>query len=471
MPTPRTRRRTTSTAEPSVDRTPTKVNIPEGTKAQIREQIGGKEVIYEAEVEEVEEPEQGTLEDDTDEGEDSDSSFEIEVEERPLTPIERLFYMIELARESHGLPDTQFIAHLTREADHLTDTFSSMCHEDVELGTMRFNTQDRFAFTGALQRMNNNSGGRFIVNILQVDGRQLTYLRQNPRRTWESNEQQVWSRLLIPEPNKLIAEQVANNGNSTSEIAQAMLKMAEMNQQNHNQLMQALNRQPEKSTLEKAIEQKMLNDLLNPPERKEQEGFNINKFTEQVMMQGAVVNGIGEAFNAMIHREPAAPPEPTAMDIIERVSNMPVAQNLLNGLINIGGMIAEKKGLIAPETVDTTASQVQNLEDDNADMKELLTTIIDELESDRVLDSSNITIQELRVDFPDQIEQLQTMCQIAPFEGVFKLLVERSAKIEPFPFADFLDVEQTQATNSYVWNERGAKLIARLQEFYEYIKQ
>jgi len=45
-----------------------------------------------------------------------------------------------------------------------------------------------------------------------------------------------------------------------------------------------------------------------------------------------------------------------------------------------------------------------------------------------------------------------------------------TANMDPHPFIPFLDVPATQAAKAYVWNERGNKMLARLQEFYTFVR-
>ena len=124
------------------------------------------------------------------------------------------------------------------------------------------------------------------------------------------------------------------------------------------------------------------------------------------------------------------------------------------------------------ETVINPQPNQLNTATGSNDMNELLQDVIDELESDSVLDDKNEFLIELKSDYPTQTMMITSLCKTNTFENVLQLLITQADSAKPVnPFAEFLDVAETQKQQKYVWTERGNKLIKRLNEFYEFAKK
>lgn len=470
MPTPRTRRLSTP-IEAGKDVTPTEVVFNEdGNDAEIVEQIGGKTVHYNAKVKKGET--ENEREDQTNDREfanldDIDESANYPQIQK--TPLDNLFDDIQFSVENENLYDS-FFAKLVREADAINDRFNIPCKDIVELGVIQFSSLDRFNFIPAVQKTNGNSGGRFSIAIFTHDYKAFETMRNMSFRA-----RPVGLKLVVqnpaPEP---IAPVNSNNGNN--EMAQILAKMVEMQQANHNQLMQAMHRKPDKSTLELAIEQKVLNDILNPPTNNNSN--NGNDIIASVMQSAAVVTGLSDAFARNLNREPKADPEPDWIDKLNKIADSPVAKELIERVGDIGEAIAVSR-LNLPANAQADSTNNNNMQNPTeqqppqeiTEAQSLILDIIDELESENALDATNETIKELQGEYPDQFSDLVSICQSGmPFDSVFNLLTNRASKMQPFPFLQFLDLEQTNTQQKHVWNGAGLKLIERLKELYEYLK-
>lgn len=475
-----TRRRNSVPVETSKDTTKTKVVIPEGTEAEIMEQIGGKTVAYKAQVQEDES--QNEDQNETNQFED----IPVFTQEPPApaiwkSPLDKLFDDIIYCVENENVYDS-FIAKLLRKPDNMNDKFNVPCRDFIDIGAFSFASTDRFSFTQAIQDANDNSGGRFQISIFTSDYKQLDTHR-NPAM---SNATQWHHREPLQFPRPVIAELVIPNPKpkpfiegeapqQQSGIGAVLLKMTEMMNANHNALMSALRQQPQKSELEttlmSAMVQKITGDIMNPP---------TNGNVDALQSTMVAMFTAPEMARKMVERAfPEPPPErePTLLDQVKEVLEIPAVKDASGRVMDIVEA-ASVKGLKLNETTpDQTTGDYQPPQSNpelitmNEDQIELITTIVEELESENKLDGDNETLKELREDFPDQFTDLVAMCQSgAPFESVFNILVHKATKIQPFPFQAYLNVEQTQVTNQWVWNEQGEKIIARLRELYEYLK-
>jgi len=246
--------------------------------------------------------------------------------------------------------------------------------------------------------------------------------------------------------------------------------------------LQTLQRPPEKSLIQLAYEQKQIDKIINS----ESKGFDVNEFTQSIMTQGAVMAGLGEAFNKMIFREPPAPPEPDTWDRIMQVASHPVAGQVVNKLMEVGDAFAsvklDKMSAEVPHAnpnefqppIDSQDSQdPQDSQDSVQPMQALINEIIDELESENPLDNTNETIKELQTEFPKEYGMIRMMCKgLDTFDEAFGTLLESTVQIQPYPFSEFLDIPamQTAGKGVYLVNERGEKMKKRLEEFYNYVR-
>ena len=457
----------------------TEIIVDDETEANITETINSKgetvkRVNYTAKVKEndvIETDENTENPDENFDNENDDSFIDNESDEIPKDKLDKMFDDIE--RVSSGI-NSVFFAKVTRQPDSLSDNFFNRCGGEMPLGVFQFSLRDRFNFIPQIQKINGNSGGYF--NILIFDGQQkplgwsyrIGYSRETGFKHIGCHN------VLVPNPALIETPNANGQPQQNGSLEMVFGKMAEMMQQNHNQLMQVINRQPEKSTLEKAIEQKMLNDLLNPPQQ-QASGF------EQTMASIMAMPVMVEKMSAKMFPAPPVEREPTTLDTIQSIVAMPVVENTATAVLNGLSLLIESKmqekqqGVIQnlpnEVVINPQPNQITTATETD-DMKELLQDVIEELESDSVLDDKNEFLIELKNDYPTQTMMITSLCKTNPFENVLQLLIAEADKVKPVnPFAEFLDVAETQKQQKYVWTERGNKLIKRLNEFYEFAKK
>ena len=457
----------------------TEIIVEDETEANITETINSKgetvkRVNYTAKVKEndvIETDENTENPDENFDNENDDSFIDNESDEIPKDKLDKMFDDIE--RVSSGI-NSVFFAKVTRQPDSLSDNFFNRCGGEMPLGVFQFSLRDRFNFIPQIQKINGNSGGYF--NILIFDGQQkplgwsyrIGYSRETGFKHIGCHN------VLVPNPALIETPNANGQPQQNGSLEMVFGKMAEMMQQNHNQLMQVINRQPEKSTLEKAIEQKMLNDLLNPPQQ-QASGF------EQTMASIMAMPVMVEKMSAKMFPAPPVEREPTTLDTIQSIVAMPVVENTATAVLNGLSLLIESKmqekqqGVIQnlpnEVVINPQPNQITTATETD-DMKELLQDVIEELESDSVLDDKNEFLIELKSDYPTQTMMITSLCKTNTFENVLQLLITQADSAKPVnPFAEFLDVAETQKQQKYVWTERGNKLIKRLNEFYEFAKK
>lgn len=395
----------------------------------------------------------------------------------PKTPLEDIFdYLTDLIKG--GDVYDGFYAHLVRNPDYMSDRFNRPCREMMDLRAVQFSTKDRLNFIEAVQRANGNSGGRFTITIYNLDYTQL--MRPNPTRRFEQIPLKV--NVLITDPVREITPQQpgANNG-ASGDLAAALIRMAEMQQENTERILTALTqthqfgeyRERPKSSLESIMERAMeanLTRMLSGEDRQQQNGFDHQRFMTDLMTSANVMSSMGQAFSKMIHHEPAPPPEKNFMDYVREASDIPVVQNVTNTVLGLAEAAAVK-GLKLSDNPQANPQQQPQQEESNmnSEQQELLTDIIEALESDEPINGDNETLKELAADYPSEFEDLKAMCQAAPFTNALQLLLGRIGKIKPFPLMDFINIQATNESGRYVFNERGDKLISRLQELHTYL--
>lgn len=473
-----TRRRATSTigVQPSEDTTKSKVVFePEGNDAMITEQIGAKTVTYQAKVKEDENANETDDTDDLGSFEDFESiNIEPPAPQIPKSQLDLMFEDVNYAINVDGLYDT-FFAKLMRQPDSISDKFTVPNRDIVELGVIQFNSTDRFNFIPAIQEANNNSGGRFSISIYGSDYKPLEVMRG--RASIHAEPRPVGLVLVVPNPQPKPVNGQANGANTDAGLNAILTKIVEINQSNHNQLIQILNRKPEKSTLELAIEQKVLNDILNPPERNNNGNNDASQIVTNVMQSLAVTTALGDAISKSIYREPTPAPEPDWIDKMNKAAENPMVQQLLGRVGDIGEAIAVSK-MKLNETTPIDGTQPQpNLNNTNQmeiqpdETQELILDIIHEVDSENLLDATNETIAELAADYPNQYQELVVICKSgASFEFIFDQLIKKTQNMQPSPFFNYLNVNETNAQQKLVWNQAGVRMKARLLELYEYLK-
>lgn len=473
-PTRRIRTRAAINDNVSEDTTKTKVVLEEdGNTAEVIENIGGKQVRYEARVKEIEDTENDNeFSEASAFGEDDyerlpNNDFQ-EYKENPKSGLDRAFDDITYFVTVENVVD-HFYAKVARLPDGIGENWNIPARDRFELGVVTFTHKDRFAFIPELQKINHNSGGKLAIDIYDSDHKPLMIQRMR-----HHTPSQICFQVTIPNPPP---QPIESNGNQPSSLDKMLEAILKSNQETMQFIRDSQNRPREKSTLEAAIEQKVLNDILNPPENKSADSF------QQVMTQMMLLPTMVQKMSERMFPDPPTPAEPTTFDRIMQLVETPVVQNVANRAMEVINAAAENRMLISQkqagiplendddnEDIPDTIYQEQPQPTQRNMQAELIQLIVNELESDRELNASNPTIQHLQAEYPTQVNFLKMACKGGSFTDVFKMLLEQTATIQPYPFAPYLDIEQSQLKQDYVLNEAGDRIKDRLLAFYNYVK-
>lgn len=451
-------------------KTKVELKVEDDTEAKVVERKDGKIITYAATVSEKEVDADSESEDsatiDTSELDfDADETSFLSHQEQNTptlrkTRLEIMFGHIREAIATERLDDS-FYAFVVRQPDAIESRYNYPCGRETELGVFQFTSRDMFAFPAEIHRRNNNSGGTFNITVYRSDTRQPLELR---RRSFSAREYSIISVGLMGYTlsNPVKDDLNAPVNNSSNGVENQIMALIEKQDERFQRFLEKQNEPKEKSLVEKAFEAKILQDITNPPTQ--QNGLEA---MQTIMMQMFAAPAMIDGFTKRMFPPPTPPEQKDWLDKATQVFEMPVTQQLLGKLGDIGEAIAISR---LPPVQNPNPNNDDEELDEKDDMQILLETVIAELESDNPLDETNAVVSDLKNDFPDHFDTLQTACQTFDFDGVFALLINKSSKMQPSPFIPFLDIEQTQATKKHVWNERGERLKTRLQEFYEYVK-
>lgn len=411
---------------------------------------------------------------------DFDEDFgESEITE-PLAkiPQTQLYQMFNDVREASSFDGEPFVAIITRLQDFMNDGYNVPCSTITDFPPLQFTANDLLTFIASIQKANNNSGGRFTIKVCRMDASPLLRIVHHSR--YSSTDVPIGCAMVaVPNPIKDLSTTTSTAQSESDKLAQILATMHQQNQQMQSQILQALNAPKPKSTLEDAMERKILNDMLNPPVPQTDVFQNS---MAQMMLMPAMAEGFSRK---MFPPEPLPPPEPTTLDTIMKVIEMPMVQNITqNAVDSVLGMVeqaqaakfaAANKTVIVSAASDMDSQTVEQLpevesDEEPSDMQVLIEDIIKELESANPLDATNEMIKSLTAEYPDAVEQIIGICKGFKFERVVPMLIEQTKNLVPFPFDPYLDHEQIQATQTIVWNEKGGAMLKRLEEFYTYMK-
>lgn len=458
----------------------TKVQIPnDGVEANVVETIGGKRVSYKAPV--IEEETNESEIDDTDDPreirgiDDFETEFEAPFEEIPQSRLERLFDDIRNGARQHHLPD-QFYAYITRQPDLIGVNFNRPCITEMQLGAFQFRAADFMEFHGAIQKRNGNSGGMFNIKIFKADRAPLTVQADN----YHVREVGV-ANYFVPDPPPEV--EPATNGGGGAVISELIREMRAEREQMFSLMreqFQATQTAPkEKSILEQALERKLMREIENPPESRNDTATEVAKTMTAIMSSFMTAPAVMQKMASSMFPEPPKEKEPTFVDQANEFVDSPLGRQLLpvaTGLVDkIGDLstaFAAKKMNLSGADLEAAGGQpYYENPSEKTEMQMLIEAMIAEVESDREFDASNEFLQTLQAEYPDEAQTLIDSCKALPFESVLNLMVTRTKKMQPSPFIDFVDMEATQQGNGQiVWNERGQKAIARLETLYKYVR-
>lgn len=372
------------------------------------------------------------------------------------TSLQRFIRELKEVQDSLGR-ELVFTAIITRKQDRMNDRFNIPCTSDTQLPPLDFTVNQVLNFVPVLQKANDNSGGRFSIDVYSEDLQDFTGIR-----------------LFLIVPNG--KEEILNPNNANQDLLSVVKALVENSQQQTNRILEAIQRnqqKPEKSTLEQAIEQKILRDLLDDKPKEDSTGKLQETFLS-IMAMPAMVNKMADK---MFPETPAPAEQSTFEKLLSNETFMSQAMeklsNIGTGFINYMALSKMQNQQQPPQPVQQpapqpvpnpqqlTEQQQQQQEKLNAMQIELFTQIINELESDRVIDANNPVLQELSGKYPDVYPMIVQTCKAMPYENVFDILVNQ---LLPSEITDkFFDANGDM-------NEQGLKLDKRLQELYNFWK-
>lgn len=460
--------------------TKTKVVVPiEGIDAQVIEtkttDEGTQRISYPAKI--IEDENTETENNDQTENSDSEDYSFADLENEsfadsqkiPKTELEKMFDNVRRAIESENLPDS-FIAMLVRQPDFAMNIrYNVPCGQPTNCGYFQFTSRDLFNFDAAIQERNSNSGGIFNIRIFKND--QTPLLLKRNRYNYDMRHEPIEIEVglvnyAVPNPVKI---DLPINGQTTGNESAILALIDKLDSRLDAMMNRPQPSNPLQDTMMQALVTKMTNDIINPPQNN-----NNNSAADIVanIMQGvAVSTAIGDAMAQNINRVPPPPPEKNTFEMILEAANSEAGLGVLSTLQDLSEVAKAKMLQGAPVTDQTQTTQNPNEPEQKQEtMEDLILDIIDELETENKLDADNEFIKNLQIEYPTQANMLVAVCKGMEFDKVFAMLDQQLAKINPHPFLPFIDLEQTQATNKYVWNERGLKMLERLKEFYEFVK-
>jgi hypothetical protein len=453
----------------------TEVLTDETTTAKVREtQNANGEVTkvleYNAPVKIYESTEDETAENsDESENENGDFSFQaMDFSDIPKDKIDIIFDDIEQFEIDNQNQNGYYFAKLTRIPDAMTDSFYLPCNNEMPLGVFQFSINDRFSFVPAMQKQNNNSGGRFNIQIFDAERKLLKVFigYDNP---YSPRKQEIYkpvgaSNILIPNPVKEDLPQAASG------LESVLNKMIEMQRESNQQILNAIRQNNSGKTTGEFVQEIIAIKQLFPEQK--------NDFMQQLIAAPVMMETFALQMRESMKRpEPVPPQERTGFDKFMEFSQTPLAQNLIAKVSDIAEAVASAKiaqsnpelmkQLQANNEAETETEQTENGEE----MKLFITDLKTALESDTEINADNAMIQKLAADFGESYGMVKMLCQSLPFENVFQMLLQRTQNIQPYPFNDYLDLEQTQIQQKFVWNERGQKALVRLEKVYLFLKE
>jgi hypothetical protein len=400
--------------------------------------------------------------------ENQDKNFDDEMflentnfEEIPKDKIDKIFDDIETVAK-----DTDyFYAKLTRIPDSMSDSFYIRCANEMPLGVFQFGLNDRFNFVSAIQKQNNNSGGRFNIQVFTNDQKLFQIFRGYANPYNSRDKQPVFqpvgaANVLIPNP---VREEIKDAPNGLESI---LSKMIEMQRESNQQILNAINNR-QQSDVEKLVMTKAIENLMSPPASN---NASLEEKMMQFMMMPQLVNKMAER----MFPEPVTPPapiEPTTFDRILQLSQTPMVQNALERVGTIAEYIVEQK-FTPPQNVANPPQQQNGFDNapeqieqpQNEEMKVILNELITELESDNPIDAENEMIKALRANHPEQFNMIQSFCKMSDFSSVFQMLLMQAQNIQPYPFEPFVTPDRQG------FNDRGQRAITRLEQVYIFLR-
>lgn len=381
-------------------------------------------------------------------------------------PQNRLADMFDEIEDAQDYDGEIFYAMITRRQDMMNDAFARPCFNIEQFPALQIRADMLLNFIPMIQKHNGNSGGLFDVVITDDKGQSIDI---------------GLAGLRIPNP--ILENKPQETVNSNNDLTQIINLMREENRANREMIQAALN--PKRDRLTEILEKKFEQDILNPPEPKNN-SIDVANIVQQMMLIPTVMGAMGEGFKGMFANGGNAPEREKGIvemllsneTLVNRASD--ILDNTLSNIADIAETaVANRNGVSRQQPVYTepqpqpqplqetnTVDQVEEPEETETqetemDRKQLIIDIIKELESDNKLDDTNEFLLGLEEKHLDVYNMLITLCKNMEFENV----VAQLGALVPEAFEGL-----TLKSDPVKLNKRGLHIQGRLREFYDYMK-
>lgn len=465
MTTPRAPR-TRTTPNPAEPLTKLKIELPaEGVETEVTQNADGSQSFsFPATVK----PNETQIQDDdidlSDIFNNSESEAGNSIREIPKTPLEKMFDDLRYGVQKHNVPD-QFFASITRLPDSMTDKFVVPCRDQIPGFVVQFNTSDQFNFIPALQEVNGGSGGRFNIRVYDINQQPLEI--PNPLTFERTLKPIVLGNLFVPNPPP---KPITENTQNPNSAFMAYLEKLEERQRQFEQRMIDANRKPEKTTLEIAMEQKMVDLIFNGQQ-------NNNNGIENALTSMVALPLFAQKMTERMFPEKPEPPaqhEPNGWDRAMSILDSPAGAKLADKLGNVlemapAALLSRGTPSIQMPPSSQQPQQQNPMNEPNEDYEPpaLIDVILDELDSENPIDANNVTLQGLATQFPAESAIVTSICKSMAFDAVAAILQDRY----PYAFEDcFVMVSDPDGQQQAALNPLGQRRMKRLQEFYSLVR-
>lgn len=337
-----------------------------------------------------------------------------------------------------------FYALITRRGDMLNDNFRKPSLTPQSFPPLQITSKMLLQFVPIIQKYNGNSGGRFDIVVCDSENEMIDTGLTN---------------FVIADPP---IEPIAETSKEATDVLAIIEKLNEANREQTERLLTAI--KPQEDEFTKMVKEKMRQDFINPPERK---GFDTAEFMQQFMVMPATMSMFADAMSKAMNNNNGKEDKSllesllTNETFIGRASE--VVENLTGNLTDIVIAMKNNGNPTPPPSLPNGYNEHNETqtEDDTAmqERRQIIETIIAELNTENPLDDSNAFLLQLKDDNPDIYNVLLISCKSLPFET----LISQLQGLVPDAFTGLQNDDSTL-------NAKGLQLQSRLKEFYDFMK-
>lgn len=376
-------------------------------------------------------------------------------------PQNRLADMFAELTECQDYDEQQFHCFLVRKPDFANDKFRRRALAAENFQPFPITARSVLDFIPTVQEINGNSGGRFEIRISDENG---------------ADTGVGIAGLVISDP--IIKDTpVAAQNSETSALIEMIREQQQKSDERFNALLTEMSK-PKESELEKALRQKMVNDIINPPSPRESE-FKPEQLIQQIFASQAMIatmsDQMAKAFNGNAGKDERsflekALENETLMGMVnERVTDfMSAIENLAltyaqsNPSPQVNGQqpVAQSNEGYPPLGAAQSEETPQQTNEAEKETMEQINKIIAVLESEDPITLEHPMVTQLREQEPDAYKRLVESCKAAPLDVIL----------------NFIETTLPEGALDMLYNgdgelnERGEKVMKRLETVYELLK-